>query len=130
MDKIRLIQAGMGGMGRAWWKGPVKDSPDFQLAAIVDVLDAPLNEAGDELGIPSDHRFKSLEAGLDAVEADAVLTVTPPAVHVEHAKLAFSRGLHLLTEKPIAHDLANAKLMVELARRAQRQLLVAQNYRY
>ena len=59
--------------------------------------------------------FTSLEAALDGIDADAVLTVTPPAVHVEHAQLAFARGLHLLTEKPIAHDLPSAKRMVELA---------------
>ena len=128
--KIRLIQAGMGGMGRAWWKSVVRHSPDFDLVAIVDIVEKPLNEAGDELGVPHDRRFKSLEAALDHVQADAVLTVTPPPVHVEHARLAFSRGQHLLTEKPIAHDLESAKLMVDLARRAGRQLLVAQNYRY
>jgi predicted dehydrogenase len=130
MQKLRLIQAGMGGMGRTWWKSVVRGSPDFDLVAIVDVVDEPLNQAGDELGISSDRRFKSLESALDQVEADAVLTVTPPTVHVEHAKLTFSHGLHLLTEKPIAHDLASAKNMVELARQTGRQLLVAQNYRY
>lgn len=120
----------MGGMGRAWWKSAVLNSPDFELVAIVDIADPPLHEAGDELGISADRRFRSLESALEHVQADAVLTVTPPPVHVEHAKLAFARGLHLLTEKPIAHDLSSAKLMVELAAKAQRQLLVAQNYRY
>jgi predicted dehydrogenase len=130
-SKLRLIQCGMGGMGRAWWKGATSSSPDFQTVAIVDVASDPLAEAGDALQIPSSRRFESLAAALDAgVEADAVLTVTPPPVHVEHAELAFSRGLHLLTEKPIAHDLLAAKRMVRLAREADRQLVVAQNYRY
>jgi len=70
MNKLRLIQAGMGGMGRAWWKSVVRNSPDFDLVAIVDVADAPLAEAGDELGIPTERRFKSLGASLDAVQAD------------------------------------------------------------
>src|SRR5262249_8070542 len=105
-------------------------SPDFELVAIVDVLDAPLNDAGDSLNLPRERRFKSLAAAIDTVQADAVLTVTPPAVHVEHARLAFSRGFHLLTEKPIAHELPGAREMVELARKADRQLVVAQNYRY
>ena len=105
-------------------------SPDFELAAIVDISDAALAEAGDAINIPANRRFKSLEAALDAVQADAVLTVTPPPIHVEHAKLVFSRGLHLLCEKPIAHDLAAAKLMVDLAKRAGRQLMITQNYRY
>src|SRR5689334_9051645 len=129
-SKLRLIQCGAGGMGKAWWNGVTNRSPDFDLVAMVDVVDAPLNEAGDALNLGRERRFKSLEAALDAVEADAVLTVTPPAVHVEHAELTFARGLHLLTEKPIGHDLAAAKRMVELAERAGKQLLVAQNYRY
>lgn len=130
MSKLRLIQAGVGGMGRAWWKSVVRNSPDFELVGIVDVAEAPLNEAGNELGVAPERRFTSLEQALQNVQADAVLTVTPPAIHVEHAKLSLGRGLHLLTEKPIAHDLPSAKLMVNLARQAGRQLMVAQNYRY
>lgn len=117
-------------MGKAWWKGPVRDSPDFELVALVDILDAPLHEAGDALALPRQRRFNSLEAALHHVRADAVLSVTPPAVHVEHARLAFAWGLHLLTEKPIAHDMLAARAMVELARQTNRQLVVAQNYRF
>src|SRR4051812_27169141 len=130
MSKLRLIQCGVGGMGKAWYTNATGSSPDFELIAIVDVVEAALVEAGEALKIDPQHRFNSLEAALDAMEADAVLTVTPPAVHVEHARLAFARGLHLLTEKPIAHDLPSAQEMVELARRADRQLVVGQNMRY
>src|SRR5687767_11368169 len=130
MSKLRLIQCGMGGMGRTWWNHATGNSRDFDLVAIVDVADAPLNEAGDALKIPADRRFTRLEDALDRVEADAVLTVTPPAVHVQHAELAFARGLHVLTEKPIADTLENAKRMVRLAQAAGKQLVVAQNYRF
>src|SRR5688500_2398966 len=130
MTKLRLIQCGMGGMGKTWWKNATGDSPDFELAAIVDVADAPLAEAGDALSVGPDKRFKSLDAALERVQADAVLTVTPPAVHVQHARLAFARGLHVMTEKPIADNFENAKLMVKLARDAGKQLVVTQNYRY
>ncbi|MGB7158680.1 MAG: Gfo/Idh/MocA family oxidoreductase [Tepidisphaeraceae bacterium] len=130
MMKLRLIQCGVGGMGKTWWKGATHSSPDFDLVAIADVADAALGEAGDAIGIAPDRRFKSLEAALDEVEADAVLTVTPPAVHVQHAELAFARGLHLITEKPIGDTLENAKRMVAMARDAGRQLVVAQNYRF
>jgi predicted dehydrogenase len=128
--KLRLIQAGVGGMGKAWWTNATNSSPDFDLVAIADISDAAVTEAGDAIGVAPDRRFKTLESALDAVDADAVLTVTPPPIHVEHAKLVFARGLHLLTEKPIAHDLAAAKLMVQLARDAGKQFMVTQNYRY
>jgi predicted dehydrogenase len=130
MSKLRLIQCGVGGMGRTWWNHATRNSPDFDLVAIVDVADAALQEAGDALSIPHERRFKRFEDALDRVAADAVVTVTPPAVHVQHAQLAFARGLHVLTEKPIADTLDNARHMVALARGSNRQLVVAQNYRF
>jgi predicted dehydrogenase len=130
MSRIKLIQCGVGGWGAGWAKQRVPESPDFELAAIVDVSPKALADAGDAIGIPAERRFSSLETALDRVSADAVFTVTPPAVHVEHARLAFSRGLHLLTEKPIADTIENAKLMVRLAKESGRQLTVSQNYRF
>jgi len=130
MDRLKLIQCGVGGFGAGWAKQHVPASPDFELVAIVDVSESALAHAGDAMNLPADKRFGSLQDALDRVHADAVLTVTPPAVHVENAKLAFSRGLHLLTEKPIADSIENAKLMVQLARETNRQLVVSQNYRF
>ena len=117
-------------MGKAWRANATTNSPDFDVVAVVDINPIVLNEAGEELKIPPERRFNDLRMALRHVEADAVLTVTPPAVHVQHAKLAFKHGLHLLTEKPIADSLKNAKLMTKLAADAGRQLVVAQNYRF
>ena len=135
MSKLRLIQCGLGGMGRAWRDNATSPSssspsPDFEVVAVVDINEHALREGGEQLRVPTERRFSELSAAIVKVEADAVLTVTPPAVHVEHAKLAFAHGLHLLTEKPIADSMENATLMVRLAAEAGRQLVVAQNYRY
>ena len=67
-------------------------SPDFDLVAIVDVSEKALADAGQAVGVPPERRFPTLEAALEHVEADAVLTVTPPAVHAAHARLAFAAG--------------------------------------
>jgi len=130
MAKLKLIQCGVGGMGKAWRDNAVASSGDFEVIAIVDIKRSILDEAGEHLNVPGERRFDSLEAAIETVKADAVLTVTPPAIHVEHAKTAFKQGLHVLTEKPLADDLANAKLMVKLAAQAKKQLVVAQNYRF
>jgi len=133
--KLRLIQCGLGGMGRAWSDNATAPtspsaSSDFEVVAAVDVNEQALRDGGEHLRVPPARRFRDVADAIAAVDADAVLTVTPPAVHVEHAKLAFAHGLHLLTEKPIADSLENARLMVQLAAAAGRQLVVAQNYRY
>ncbi len=130
MEKLRLIQCGVGGFGHGWVKDISSQSPDFDLVAIVDLSEKTLKESGELVGLPPEKRFTTLEAALEKVEADAVLTITPPAVHVKHARVAFGHGLHLMTEKPIAENLADGQEMVELARKAGKQLLVSQQYRY
>jgi predicted dehydrogenase len=130
MNKLRLIQCGVGGMGDAWIQGATTKSPDFDLVAIVDVVPQNLEKIGEQIGLAQDKRFASLENALEAVEADAVLTVTPPPVHVQHARLTFAKGLHLLTEKPMGASMEDALEMARLARESKRQLVVSQNYRY
>src|SRR5437773_12044880 len=115
MEKLRLIQCGVGGMGKAWRENATTSSPDFDVVAVVDINQTVLDEAGEELNLPPERRFSDLKTALKKVQADAVLTVTPPAIHVQHASLAFKHGLHLLTEKPLADNLKNAKRMVQLA---------------
>ncbi len=130
MEKLKLIQCGVGGFGKSWLIDVTASSPDFELAAIVDVAEANLASGGDIAKLPAERCFRTLEEALEKVEADAVLTVTPPVVHVQHARLAFARGLHLMTEKPIAGTVEDAREMVKLAQAANRRLFVSQNYRY
>jgi predicted dehydrogenase len=130
MKKLRLIQCGVGGFGRGWLSEVTSKSADFEVVAIVDILPENLTVAGDEVGIPAGRRFPTLEAALAAVEADAVLSVTPPAIHVQHARLAFGRGLHFMCEKPFADTVEHAQEMLRLAAQCKRRLLISQNYRY
>ena len=130
MNKLRLIQCGLGAMGISWLRDHTRSSPDFELVAVVDPSDKARIRARHELAVPEAMQFATLEEALDRVPADAVLTVTPPAVHAAHALLAFERGMHVMTEKPIADTLGSAKRMVAMARDIGRQLLVSQNSRY
>jgi predicted dehydrogenase len=130
MEKLRLIQCGVGGFGQSWLNEVSSKSPDFEVVAIVDISNENLAKAGTDSGIPTERQFPTLEAALEAVTADAVLSVTPPPVHLLHARLAFKHGLHVMTEKPFADTIENALAMLRLAKESKRRLLVSQNYRY
>ncbi|WP_269523275.1 Gfo/Idh/MocA family protein [Coraliomargarita parva] len=127
--KLKLIQCGVGGFGRSWLD-VCSASEDFELAALVDINQAALSEAGQSIGLGSVCLFDQLSSALDAVEAEAILTITPPEVHIEHAREAFARGLHVMTEKPVAESLDEARTMIQLAQEAKRQLMVSQQYRF
>lgn len=130
MQKLKLIQCGVGGFGKGWVQGATIESDDFELAAIVDISPENLSAAAETTGLSKDKQFASLEDAIANVEADAVLSVTPPAVHAPHARIAFKNNLHLMTEKPLANTLQEAREMLALAKQSGKQLAVSQNYRF
>jgi predicted dehydrogenase len=119
--RIGLIGAGKIGALRAQ---TVKAHPGATLAGVFDV-----NRAVAEAVAAGAPAFDTLDALLDA-PMDAVIISTPPHLHADAAVAAFKRGLHVLCEKPMAHTLEDARLMVEAARTHGRALAIGFNFRY
>jgi predicted dehydrogenase len=102
----------------------VAGAPGIELAAVVD----PDPEARRYVeAIPG---YVVLEDALEVVECDAVLVASPPGTHHVVAKAALEAGKHVLCEKPLATNLQDAFDLVESADKAERVLMVGQNYRY
>lgn len=57
-------------------------------------------------------------------EVEALVLATPAATHFELAKEALLAGKHLLVEKPLALELAQAKTLIALAQQEGRVLMV------
>ena len=74
--------------------------------------------------------FGSYESAVAAPEVDAVYICTPHHRHLPHARLAAAAGKHILVEKPLARDTAEAQAIVDLAADAGVTLMVAENYRF
>jgi predicted dehydrogenase len=75
-------------------------------------------------------RFDSLDDLLAASDVDVVDVATPPAPRVEIIRRALDAGKHVLAQKPLAPDLANARALVDLAERRGLRLAVNQNARW
>lgn len=58
--------------------------------------------------------FDSLDPLLERL--DAVVVAAPTSLHLEIGERCLERGIHVLMEKPLAHDLLSAGQMVEMAR--------------
>ncbi len=125
----RIIQVGVGGMGSGW-TDRVAESPRWQAAAYVDTNKANLIAAAERHGLSKRRCFKDFRTAIQSVEADALLDVTPQQCRREVCVEALKSGLHVLSEKPLADTLRNAKAIVQCARKNGRTYMVAQNYRY
>lgn len=98
----------------------------FELVAIASPHNA--KKVAEQKNIP--HAFSSLQAMLDGVELDAVSISSPPFDHHDAALLAFSRGKHVLCEKPMARTVAEAEAMHAAARRAGTACGIAFEFRF
>ncbi len=76
---------------------------------------------GDDATTP----YGSYEGLVADPAVDVVYVATPHALHLEHARLAFEAGKHVLCEKPLAVSVADAEEMVGLARQHDRFLMEA-----
>jgi predicted dehydrogenase len=61
---------------------------------------------------------------------DAVVVASPHHLHYEHVAAALDQGAHVLCEKPMTLDPAEAWDLVARAKRAGRSLLIANGYHY
>jgi predicted dehydrogenase len=120
---------GLGGRGLHWAKS-VAAHPECELVACVEPVEALRERAVERLGLEPGILFSSLSDALDATGADFVIDVTPPAAHRAVAEEAFSRGLHVLGEKPLSDDFDVAREIVRAGERAGRTHMVTQNYRF
>lgn len=125
---LRVIQVGTGGFGRSWAE-IAGDTGGIELVAVADPAPAAREWAAATLDLPAARIVPDLDAAL-AVEADAVLVITPPATHHAVVTQALEAGRHVLVEKPLATTIAEAKDLIATAERTGKTLVTSQNYRY
>jgi predicted dehydrogenase len=126
---LKIVQVGVGGWGQDWYKNIITKSEDFELVAVVDVEPSML-ACVQELGAKVEHCYSSIEQALESVESDAVLVTTTLPYHVPVALAALHAGRHVLTEKPFAPTIEEARQVIDLAAEKGLILMVSQNYRF
>lgn len=73
--------------------------------------------------------YKSAEALLEDSKLNLVIVATPNRYHAQYSVKAMENGKHVLCEKPMAGNLADAKLMVDTAEKTGMKLMIGQNQR-
>lgn len=126
---LRVLVVGVGTRGRHWVR-LVSEEPQAALAGCVDLLPENLAWARERWGVAPEACFTDLALALHALRPDLVVLATPPMGHLAEARLVFAAGCHLLAEKPLTLDLAEAVEIVRLAEASGRTLTVGLNFRY
>lgn len=112
MEKVRCGVIGTGGMGSGHCHN-IPSMEEVELTAVCDVKPEVSQSVAAQYDVPgfTDHR-ELLDSGL----VDMVIIATPHYFHPPIAIDAFQRGIHVLSEKPIAVTVSDADAMIRAAR--------------
>lgn len=99
VQPVRFGIIGVGNMGNSHITKHLKgEHKELRITAIADINAERLEAAAKKL--PGVKAYNSAEELLDSGEVDAVIIATPHYDHSPIAQYAFSKGVHVLTEKP------------------------------
>jgi predicted dehydrogenase len=125
-DRVRLGIVGAGGIAKAY-ADLLANSTTAVAVGVADVRTEPAAAMAEGLGCPSFADPADL-AALDGLEA--VVVCTPPSTHPAVAQVFFDRGVHVLSEKPMAVDRHRARAMIEAADAAGVIFTMATKFRF
>ncbi len=110
-SKLNIVSIGITGMGG----GNLNQVKGENIIALCDVNDNNLELKGKEF--PNAKRYFDFRDLFDEVkDIDAAVISTPDHTHAAATVMALKRGIHCYTEKPLAHEIGEIRIMQELAR--------------
>lgn len=122
MEKVKVAVVGTGGIAQEHIAAYLHN-PRVELYAFCDVSEKNLRAAGEKYGV--ERLYTSEPEMLAALpELDAVSVCTWNCAHAECAITALKAGCHVLCEKPMAVNAAQAKRMAEAAGSSGRLLMI------
>ncbi len=95
---------------------------------MADPDEARLREIGDQHGVP--HRYRTAEEMLAKEKLDVVSVCTPNKFHAPLTIAALKAGAHVLCEKPMAMNTAEAQQMLAASREAGKRIMINFSYRF
>jgi UDP-N-acetyl-2-amino-2-deoxyglucuronate dehydrogenase len=124
--KIRFALVGCGRISANHFASIAAHSGDAELVDVCDVSASALASAVKATGARG---YAGLDEMLAATTADVVVLTTPSGMHPRQAIAAAAAGKHVLTEKPMATNLADAKAMIRACDDAGVNLFVVKQNR-
>lgn len=125
-QKLRVGVIGLGFAGRTALEA-FSELPDVEVIGLAGLEKDILTSLGEKHGVP--HLYEKWEDLLETPGLEAVSIGTPTQLHAPIALAALQKGLHVLSEKPLARTVAEGTAMVEASKQTGRVLKVVFNHR-
>jgi len=128
MAKLGIGVLGVGAMGKRHAENIRRHVPEGRLVAVADVAVEQARQVAKELEI--DHAFANFKDMLERKDIDCVVIAAPDKFHAQAIRSAAAAGKQILSEKPLALDLADAKAALDAVTKAGVHLQIGFMRRY
>jgi len=127
LARERCVVVGAGGISNVWFRQLIAEK--VKVVAVVDIrreaAEAQVAKFGLDAEVSTD-----LAATLERTRPDFVVDLTVPEAHCEVTCTALEAGCHVVSEKPMAASMAEARKMVGTAERTGKLYMVSQSRRW
>ena len=126
MDKKRLKVGiiGCGGIANGKHMPSIKAVNMADMVAFCDLIEERAVKAAKEYGVPGAKVYTDYKELLADPEIDVVHVCTPNRSHADISIDAMHAGKHVMCEKPMAKTAADARLMLDAAKRTGKKLTI------
>ncbi|MCY4377318.1 MAG: Gfo/Idh/MocA family oxidoreductase, partial [Spirochaetaceae bacterium] len=126
---IRLGLIGCGGIVRISHAPGYQAIPDLvRVSAVADPVSDNLLQMGETLAVPPERRYADHREMLEHAELDAVTIATPHHLHAGHAMDAAAAGVAVISEKPMATSIEQAREVLAAVERHGVPYAVVHNF--
>jgi predicted dehydrogenase len=115
VEAFKVAIVGGGGISRAHIAAAKASGGRVVVAAVIDPNEPARKGAADVADARGFATFDDFAASDAARETRGVIVCTPPSVRIPIVHAALGRGMHVLAEKPIAHNVTDATAQAALA---------------
>lgn len=114
--KVKLGVVGCGVVATAYYLPYIMRMENAELVAVCDLVKARTDACMRLFG--AKEAYQDYYAMVDNADIDAILILTAPGTHVPFALKAIEAGKHLLIQKPMATNMADAHIIADGVRQA------------
>ena len=127
--ELKAALVGCGAMSRAWLQAAAKIS-DLRIVGLADLDPARAESRAAEFGLNDAVIAREVGALIDLSHPDLLFDIVVPSARHGVVCAGLAAGCHVLSEKPMAETLEEARDLVARAQKAERIHAVVQNRRY
>src|SRR5580700_615358 len=130
--KIGYCIVGLGRISMQHFMPATKMSKHARVTAIVSGHRDKAEKWAADYGVParSIYSYENYDAIAQNKDIDAVYIALPNSMHAEYTIRAAKAGKHVLSEKPMATSVEDAKAMIEACEAAGKKLMIAYRCQY